>query len=69
MRCGEIRVSWKYCPRSTKKCVAYAVTRIKRNPCLGWKIFKIGSKQMRDICFIKFGNTVKIGNCLIIVLL
>jgi len=46
----------------------YRVTRIKWNPCLGWEIFKIESKQMRDICFLKFGNTVKTGNCLNIVL-
>jgi hypothetical protein len=26
------------------------------------------SKQIRDICFLKFGNTAKTGNCLNIVL-
>jgi hypothetical protein len=30
------------------------MTRIKRNPSLGWEIFKIESKQMRDICLLKF---------------
>jgi hypothetical protein len=35
------------------------VTRIKHNPFLGWEIFKIESKQIRDVCFLKFGNTVK----------
>jgi hypothetical protein len=40
---------------------------MKWNPCLGWEIFKIASKQMRDICYLKFGNTVKTGNCLNIV--
>jgi hypothetical protein len=39
--------------------VRYRMTRIKRDPCLGWEILKVGSKQMRDICFHKFGNTVK----------
>jgi hypothetical protein len=38
---------------------SYRVTRIKRNPCLGWDVFKIESKQMIGICFIKIGNTVK----------
>jgi hypothetical protein len=40
----------------------YRVTRIKRNPCLGWDIFKIVSKKMRDTCFPNFGNTVKTGD-------
>jgi hypothetical protein len=35
------------------------VTRIKHNPCLGWEIFKIESKQNRDFFFLNFGNTVK----------
>jgi hypothetical protein len=34
----------------------YRMCRIKRNPCLGWEIFKIVIKQKRDICFLKFGN-------------
>jgi hypothetical protein len=38
------------------------VTRIEWNSCLGWEIFKIESKKMRDICYLKFGNTVKSGN-------
>jgi hypothetical protein len=29
---------------------------------LSWKIFKIESKQMKDICFLKFSNTVTSGN-------
>jgi hypothetical protein len=33
------------------------VTRIKWNPCLRWEIFKIESKQMRETCFLKFGDT------------
>jgi hypothetical protein len=37
----------------------YRVTRLKRNPYLRWENFKIESKQMIDICFGKFGNTVK----------
>jgi hypothetical protein len=37
----------------------YRVTKIKQNPRLGWKIFKIKSKQMKDICFLKSGKTVK----------
>jgi hypothetical protein len=32
---------------------------MKQNPCLGWEIFKIESKQMREICFPKFGNIAK----------
>jgi hypothetical protein len=36
---------------------SYRTTRTKRNPRLAWEIFKIESKQMTDICFIKFGNT------------
>jgi hypothetical protein len=36
----------------------WKVTRIKRNPRLGWEIFKIERKQMRDICFLKFGNAL-----------
>jgi hypothetical protein len=35
------------------------VTRIKRNPCLGWEISKIENKQVRGISFLKFYNTVK----------
>jgi hypothetical protein len=27
---------------------------MKRNPYLGWEIFKIESKQMRNICFLSF---------------
>jgi hypothetical protein len=38
-------------------------------PILGREIFKIESKQMRDICFLKFVNTLNIGNCLNTVLL
>jgi hypothetical protein len=52
------------CPTATLNLEKIQVTRIKRNPCLGWEIFKIESKQMREICFLKFGNTVKTGNCL-----
>jgi hypothetical protein len=33
----------------------------------GREISKIESKEMRDICIVKFGNTVKAGNCLNIV--
>jgi hypothetical protein len=48
----------------------YRVTRVKRNLYLGWGIFKIESKKTRVIRFLKFGNTVEIGNlskhCLII---
>jgi hypothetical protein len=40
------------------------VTKIKRNPCLSWEMFKIESNQTRAICFLKFGNTVKLVNCL-----
>jgi hypothetical protein len=36
------------------------MARIKRNQCLGWEIFKIEITQMNDICFLKFGNTVKL---------
>jgi hypothetical protein len=36
----------------------YRVTKIIRNPRVGWEMFKIESKKMRDICFLKFGNTV-----------
>jgi hypothetical protein len=43
----------------TYSLYTYRVTRIKRNPCLGWNIFKIECKQMRDIYFLKFGNAVK----------
>jgi len=27
--------------------------------------FETENKQMRDICFCKFGNVVKTGNCLL----
>jgi hypothetical protein len=37
----------------------YRMAIIKRNACLGWEIFKIESMQMRGICFLKSGNTVK----------
>jgi hypothetical protein len=40
------------------------VTTIKWKPWLGCEIFKIENEQIRDICFLKFGNTVQIGNCL-----
>jgi hypothetical protein len=29
--------------------VLYRMTRIKRNPCLGWEIFIIESEQMKGI--------------------
>jgi hypothetical protein len=45
------------------------MTRVKRNPCLGWGIFKTESKQMRDLCFLKFGNTVKTRNRINIVII
>jgi hypothetical protein len=39
-----------------------------RHSIHGREIFKIEGKEMRDICIVKFGNTVKAGNCLNIVL-
>jgi hypothetical protein len=35
------------------------MTRISWNLRLGREILKIERKQMRDICFLKFDNTVK----------
>jgi hypothetical protein len=44
---------------ASTKIVISRMTRMKRNPCLGWEIFKVECKKIRDICFFKFGNTVK----------
>jgi hypothetical protein len=47
---------------ASTKIVISRMTRIKRNPCLGWEIVKVECKQIRDICFLKFGNTLKTKN-------